>query len=80
MNDILPRVKEAFRETFGVEAASITLETTPADIPAWDSVGHLTLASNMERIFGMTFDVDEMMEMENVRAIFRILEAKLNRS
>jgi len=80
MNDILTRVQEAFRETFGAETPAITIETTPANIPAWDSVGHLTLASNIERLFGISFDVDEMMEMEDVRAILRVIAAKLSRS
>jgi acyl carrier protein len=62
-----------------VEAQQVTLETTPANIPAWDSMGHLSLASNLERIFGISLDVDELMEMENVKAIVRIIEGKLNR-
>lgn len=43
----------------------------------WDSVGHLTLASNLEEVFGINFDVDELMEMENVREIVRVITPKL---
>jgi acyl carrier protein len=33
----------------------------------------------LEQTFGITFDVDELMEMENVREIVRIVSAKLSR-
>jgi acyl carrier protein len=42
-------------------------------------MGHVTLASSLEQEFGLTFDVDELMEMENVREIVRIVQAKLAR-
>jgi acyl carrier protein len=78
MNEILTKIQAGFAESFGIEAQQVTLETAPANIPAWDSMGHLSLASNLERIFGITFDVDELMEMENVKAIVRIVQGKLN--
>jgi acyl carrier protein len=46
-------------------------------MPAWDSAGHLELASKLEQVFGISFDVDDLMEMENVREIVRIIDAKL---
>jgi acyl carrier protein len=78
MNDILTRIQGAFKETFGIEAQQVTLETAPANIPAWDSMGHLSLASNLESVFKITLDVDELMEMENVAAIVRIIQGKLS--
>ena len=40
-------------------------------------MGHLSLASSLEEAFGITLDVDELMEMENVREIVRIITPKL---
>jgi acyl carrier protein len=77
MESVLARVQEVFHETFGIEPQLISLETTPSDMPAWDSVGHLDLASRLEQVFGISFDVDDLMEMENVREIVRIIDAKL---
>jgi acyl carrier protein len=77
MQDVLARVQRAFSSAFDVEPGSITIDTVPGDIRAWDSMGHVTLASSLEQEFGVTFDVDELMEMENVREIVRILQAKL---
>lgn len=80
MNEILTKIQEAFKETFGVDAQQVTLDTAPASIPAWDSMGHLSLASSLERVFGISLDVDELMEMENVKAIARIIQKKLNQA
>jgi len=80
MNDtdyVLTRVREAFKTSFDVDPQSVTMETTASDVPGWDSMGHLSMASNLEQVFGITLDVDELLEMENVRAIVRIVETKL---
>ena len=79
MQDVLVRVQRAFTSAFDVEPSSVTISTVPGDIRAWDSMGHVTLASSLEQEFGVTFDVDELMEMENVREIVRILQAKIAR-
>ena len=79
MQDVLARVQRAFTSAFDVEPSSVTINTVPGDVRAWDSMGHVTLASSLEQEFGVTFDVDELMEMENVREIVRILQTKLAR-
>jgi acyl carrier protein len=77
MENTLRKIQEAFKAAFNVEPQLITIDTIPADVPAWDSMGHVALASALESIFSLSFDVDEVMEMENVREIVRIVEAKL---
>jgi acyl carrier protein len=79
MSDVLSKVQMAFQSAFDVDPATITVDTTPDYIPAWDSMGHVTLASSLEKEFGLTFDVDDLMEMENVKEICRIVESKLGR-
>ncbi len=76
-NGILTKVREVFRASFDIDPQIVSLETSAKDIPGWDSVGHLSLASNLEQAFKISLDVDEMMEMENVGAIVRIIQAKL---
>jgi acyl carrier protein len=75
--DLLARVQKAFNITFETDPQLVSMRTVPEDIDGWDSLGHVTLASNLEQEFQVNFDVDELMEMENVRAIVKILEAKL---
>jgi acyl carrier protein len=74
---VLGKVRQAFKAAFDVDPQLVTMETSAKDIPVWDSVGHLTLASSLEEVFGIAFDVDELMEMENVREIVRVITPKL---
>ena len=78
MEELLPKVKAAFSSTFDIDPRVVTLDSTPSDIPAWDSMGHVELASNLEQAFGVSFDVDELMAMENVKEICRIVQSKLS--
>jgi len=75
----LTKVQQVFQAAFDMNPQLVTMETNPKDIPAWDSVGHLELVSKLELAFGVAFDVDEVIEMENVREIVRIIEPKLSK-
>ena len=75
---ILPKVREAFKIAFDVDPQSISMETTAGDISLWDSVGHLSLAASLEEVFGISLDVDDLMEMESVRQIVHVIIPKLS--
>jgi len=79
MDDVLTKVQTAFKSAFDVDPQTISINTTPDDVAAWDSMGHVTLASSLEQEFGLTFDVDDLMEMENVKEICRIVQSKLSK-
>jgi acyl carrier protein len=80
MEELLAKVKAAFSSTFDIDPQTITLDSTPDDIPAWDSMGHVELASSLERGFGVSFDVDDLMAMENVKEICRVVQSKLGKA
>lgn len=80
MEDVFVKVQQAFHDAFDVDPQLVSMDTVPDDIPGWDSVGHLGLASSLESTFGVSLDVDDLMEMENVREIVRIVQSKLNRA
>lgn len=70
-------VQAAFHEAFGVDAASVTLETVPDDVTGWDSLGHTVMVSALEEALDLAIDIDDVMEMESVAKIVRILEEKV---
>jgi len=79
MEELLEKVRAAFKSTFDVDPGTVTMNTVPGDIPAWDSMGHVTLATNLEKAFGVSFDVDDLMAMENVKEICRVVQSKLEK-
>jgi acyl carrier protein len=76
--EILARVREAFKAAFDIDPELVSMKTSASDIPAWDSVSHLSLASELEQAFDLSLDVDELIEMENVRNIVRIIATRLS--
>jgi acyl carrier protein len=76
-DELLSKIRSAFQSAFDVDPQTINLDTVPSDISAWDSMGHVTLASSLEQAFGLTFDVDDLMAMENVKEIYRVVHSKL---
>lgn len=57
--------------------AEINDNTTIGDYPQWDSVGQLSILSNVEEAFGINFEPEEMMEIEDVKDIVAAVNAKL---
>lgn len=56
--------KKAFIDTFGV--AEDQLEGLKyQDIPAWDSVGHMSLIAALEDAFGITMDTDDIIDFSS---------------
>ena len=76
----LTKVRAAFKSAFDIDPELVSIETSASDIPAWDSVSHLSLASELEQAFDVSLDVDELIEMENVREIVRIIQTKLSKT
>jgi acyl carrier protein len=77
MDALLSKVQEAFKSAFDIDPGMVTIDTQPADIPEWDSMGHVALAASLERVMGMTFDIEDLMEMEDVGKIVKVLQLKL---
>lgn len=77
MSELLPTIQAAFHEALGADASTVSIESTPDDIPGWDSLGHVALASELEKQFNVTFSIDELMSMESVQAIVTTIEGRL---
>ena len=76
MNDLLhERVCDVVAQTFGVDPAGITPESSSQTVAAWSSLAHLRLLASLEQAFGVRFTMAEMTSMNSVAAIERVLEA-----
>ncbi|NKB87401.1 MAG: hypothetical protein GKS06_04180 [Acidobacteria bacterium] len=73
---VVDDLAKIFEETFAHDSTRFSAETVPDDVKKWDSIGHMSMVAAMEDKFGVQFEVDEIMEMVDVRKILEILEAK----
>ncbi len=57
------------------DPATITIDTKAADIPAWDSMGHLDVLEALDtRLEGKVDKIEEMAEANSVKAISDLLK------
>lgn len=73
----LEKVIEIVASVCEVEKTDVTNESMIGDFPGWDSMGHLKILSAVEEAFDITFEGDEMMEMEDVNDIVMAIERKV---
>lgn len=69
---------EKYRNTF-VESLSINLKDLKEDlkyndIPEWDSIGHMTLISNLEDAFEINIETDDIVDFSSYKEGLKILQ------
>ena len=52
-------VDAVIREVFGLGHFALTDETSPAEIPGWDSLGNVNVMFGLEKEFGLQFSDDD---------------------
>jgi len=75
--DILSELQPVFDDVFGDESVRLSADTTSDDIASWDSVAHVSLIIAAETQFGIMFDPDEIMDMENVGVLVSTIQSKI---
>lgn len=75
--DVKNKVYEIVANVCETEVTNINGDTTIGDFPGWDSMGHLTILSNIEEAFDINFEPEEMMDLEDVNDIIVAVEEKI---
>jgi acyl carrier protein len=65
----IQRCLQTVLELSDAEALRIGPETTPLTLPRWNSLAHVQLVLEVERVFGITFEGDEIASLASVSAI-----------
>lgn len=61
----LEKYDKAFIAAFDLSASELNSELVYQSIPAWDSVGHMTLMSMLEEAFDIMLDTDDIIEFSS---------------
>ncbi|MEK7083162.1 MAG: acyl carrier protein [Patescibacteria group bacterium] len=62
-------VEELIAHVLHIDASNITDATSPNDIENWDSFNGLVLVTELEKEFNVSFSLDEVVAVKNVRDI-----------
>ena len=66
---LIDEIRQLLADTFGIDVASVTTETTPDTVEAWESMSHLNLMLSLESQFGISIDPEEIPTLVSVQAI-----------
>ena len=74
--EIIGTLKSVFQKVLEEKDITITRELAAQDIEKWDSLRHIQLISEVERVFGIKFKLREIMNMNNVGDLIDLIDAK----
>ena len=69
------KVLNIMREVFEME--NVSVDASQKNCPRWDSLHHLTLASELEDAFDIELEPEEIAEMKDFKSVIDLLNSKI---
>ena len=76
MNENLEKLRQAFADSLQVDLAEITDSLNQESVEKWDSLAMISLITEIEAIFGVSFLVSELIELKSFSAAVEALKRK----
>ena len=70
---VAERVAGLLAEVLQIPLATVTDDLAMAKMDVWDSLKHMELIASLEEAFSIELSFDEIVAMQNVRVIKRVL-------
>lgn len=67
------KYNQAFISSFSLEESQLGDKIAYNDLPAWDSIGHMSLVASLEEAFGISMETDDIMNFSSYNKGFEIL-------
>lgn len=67
------RLKKIVCQTFKIGPEQFNEDLAAGDIPAWDSLGHVTLLQAVEEEFNIALDVSDAIDIETIGDLIGIV-------
>jgi acyl carrier protein len=76
MDKTKENVIKLIAKVLGVSVDKIDDELAIGDIPEWDSLAHMNIISSLESEMGITLDIEEVLEIEDVEDIIEVVNSR----
>jgi len=76
-SEVKNKVNEIIAEVLQIDINSINETDSPETIDKWTSLFHVLIIDKIEKEFNISFNFDELIEIESVKDIYNSLENKL---
>ena len=73
MNNI-EKYKKAFTDSLSIETSTLNNNLKYNEIPEWDSIGHMTLISDLEEKFDISIETDDIVDFSSYEKGIEILK------
>jgi acyl carrier protein len=74
---IKPELKRVILDKLGLEDWQIDDQTKAAEVPGWDSLSHANVILAVEKAFGVRFSNLEVLKLNSIGDLQRLLDSKL---
>ena len=72
----LEKYKNVFIESLSIKLDAFSEEIKYNDVPEWDSIGHMTLMSELEEEFKITLETDDIIDFSSYKKGMELLNSK----
>ena len=70
----LKKYQNVFIESLNIDSKKFNQKLKYNEIPEWDSIGHMTLISNLETTFTISIDNDDVLDFSSFKKGMEILK------
>jgi len=63
--DNLQKYNEVFKVCFSLVDADLNAALVYQSTPSWDSVGHMRMVANLEEVFGIMMDTEDIIDFSS---------------
>ena len=78
MSEAFVRIESIFRKTFKSPSLILHPEMTSFDVPGWDSLNNIALIISIEKELRVKFSAAEVVGLQNVGEMVKLVEKKLS--
>lgn len=76
MDAMLDQLQSVFRDVFEDDELTIDRQTSADNVEGWDSLMHVSLMINVERVFGVKFSTTQVASLKNVGELMDLIESR----
>ncbi|MFT4643728.1 MAG: acyl carrier protein [Planctomycetota bacterium] len=76
-SEIIMSLSNIFKDVFSDSSIVITDNLTAKDVDEWDSLTHMLLIVEVEKLFGIKFKLKDLNKMKNVGDMVEIIQGKI---
>jgi acyl carrier protein len=77
VNDVDERLEAIARDVFANDELVLSDSMVAADVPGWDSLGHVNFLYSIEQAFGIRFSDEEFAGFSDIGALKTSVRAKV---